>query len=147
MLCPTFATPWSLVCQIPLSMGLSSMHTGVFTIFFSRGIFLTPRSNPRLQLGKPTGKPLYCDHRRLFLTSLPLHMQVLLLLPTSLETPTHPSKPNSGLFLWAASSQDSPASVSHWMLHWYGIQYYCVWLHYSETHFPLSFWRKGRTLY
>ena len=63
------------------------------------------------------------------------------------QTPTHPSKPNSGLFLWAASSQDSPASVSHWMLHWYGIQYYCVWLHYSETHFPLSFWRKGRTLY
>ena len=116
-------------------------------IFFSRGIFLTPRSNPRLQLGKPTGKTLYCDHRRLFLTSLPLHMQVLLLLPTSLETPTHPSKPNSGLFLWAASSQDSPASVSHWMLHWYGIQYYCVWLHYSETHFPLSFWRKGGTLY
>ena len=75
-------TPWTVACQVSLAMGFPRQEYWSELPFSSPGgIFLTPRSNPRLQLGKPPGKPLYYAHRRLFLTSLPLHMQVLLLLP------------------------------------------------------------------
>ena len=75
-------TPWTVACQVSLAMGFPRQeYWSVLPFSSPGGIFLTPRSNPRLQLGKPPGKPLYYTHRRLFLTSLPLHMQVLLLLP------------------------------------------------------------------
>ena len=43
--CPTLATPWTITCQAPLSMGLS---TGVGCHFLLQGIFLTQGSNPGL---------------------------------------------------------------------------------------------------
>ena len=35
--CPTLATPWTVACQAPLSMGFSSKNTGVGSHFLLQG--------------------------------------------------------------------------------------------------------------
>ena len=37
----SFATPWIIACQAPLSMGFSSKNTGVGCHFLLQGVFLT----------------------------------------------------------------------------------------------------------
>ena len=44
----SFATPWTVVCQAPLSMGFSRQEHWV-AIFLFEGIFLTQESNPCLR--------------------------------------------------------------------------------------------------
>ena len=46
--CPTLATPWTVACQAPLSMGFSGKNTGVDCHFLLQGIFPTQESNPGL---------------------------------------------------------------------------------------------------
>ena len=47
-LCPTFATPWTVVRQAPLSMGFPRQEYWSGFQFLLQGIFLTQRSNPSL---------------------------------------------------------------------------------------------------
>ena len=50
----TFATPWTIACQVPLSMGFPrqfprhSHNSGVGYHFLLQGIFATQLMNPRL---------------------------------------------------------------------------------------------------
>ena len=44
----SFLTPWTIACQPPLSMGLSSKNIGVGYHFLLQGIFPTQESNPCL---------------------------------------------------------------------------------------------------
>ena len=46
--CPTLATPWTVACQAPLSMGFSGKNSGVDCHFLLQGIFPTQESNPGL---------------------------------------------------------------------------------------------------
>ena len=48
--CLTLATPWTVACQAPLSMGFSGKNTGVGCHFLFQGIFPTQGSNPGLPL-------------------------------------------------------------------------------------------------
>ena len=43
-----FETPWTVACQVPLSMGLSQQNTGVGSDFLLQGISPTQRLNPSL---------------------------------------------------------------------------------------------------
>ena len=43
--CLTFATPWTVACQAPLSMGFSRQEYGVGCHFLLQGIFLTQEPN------------------------------------------------------------------------------------------------------
>ena len=43
-----FASPWTVACQAPLSMGFSSKNTGMSCHFLLHGIFLSQGSNPDL---------------------------------------------------------------------------------------------------
>ena len=45
---PLFVTPWTVACQVPLSMEFSSKDTGVDCHFLFKGIFPTQGSNPCL---------------------------------------------------------------------------------------------------
>ena len=40
-----FATPWTVACQVPLSLGFSSKNTGVGCHSLLQGIFLTQELN------------------------------------------------------------------------------------------------------
>ena len=51
--CPTFATPWTVAYQAPLSMGFPNRNNGVGCHFLLQGIFPTQGSNPGL---------LHCRH-------------------------------------------------------------------------------------
>ena len=70
-LCPTLATPWTVACQAPVSMGFSRQHYWSGLPFPSPGdlpkLGIKPRS-PALQahslLPEPPGKPLYTTHVR-----------------------------------------------------------------------------------
>ena len=44
--CPTLATPWTVACQAPLSMGFSRQEHWSGLPFSSLGIFLTQELNP-----------------------------------------------------------------------------------------------------
>ena len=52
-LCPTFVTPWTIACQVPLSMGLSRQEYWSELPFFSPGDLPDP--------GKPKVKSKYDD--------------------------------------------------------------------------------------
>ena len=63
---PTLVTPWSIICQTPLSMGFPSKSTGVGCHFFFQGIFLTQGWNLHLLhwqayslTTEPLRKPIY----------------------------------------------------------------------------------------
>ena len=43
-----FVTPWTIACQVPLSMEFSKQESGVGYHFLLQGIFLTKGSNPGL---------------------------------------------------------------------------------------------------
>ena len=59
-----FATPWTVACQAPLSMGFSRNNTGVCCHTLLQGVFPTQRSNLGLLhcrwslYHEPPGKPL-----------------------------------------------------------------------------------------
>ena len=55
-----FATPWTIACQAPLSMGFSR-NTGVGCHFLLQGIFPTQGSNPGLLHCRQTPYPLSQD--------------------------------------------------------------------------------------
>ena len=44
--CPTLATPWTVACKAPLSMGFSRQEYWSGFPFLFQGIFLTQESNP-----------------------------------------------------------------------------------------------------
>ena len=46
--CPTLATPWTVVCQAPLSMRFSKQEYWIGLHFPLQDIFLTQGSNPGL---------------------------------------------------------------------------------------------------
>ena len=46
--CPTLATPWTVACQAPLSMGVSRQDYQTGCRFLLQGIFQTQKSNPGL---------------------------------------------------------------------------------------------------
>ena len=48
-----FATPWTVACQAPLSMGFSRQNTAVGCHFLLRGIFLTHESDPQIKPASP----------------------------------------------------------------------------------------------
>ena len=48
----SFATPWTVACQTPLSVGCPSKNTRVDYHFLLQGIFLTQGSNPHLCIGR-----------------------------------------------------------------------------------------------
>ena len=51
-----FATPWTIVHQVPLSKGIIPANTGMSCYFLLPGIFLTQGSNPSLAAPALTGK-------------------------------------------------------------------------------------------
>ena len=64
--CPTLATPWTVVCQAPLSMRFSKQEYWIGLHFPLQDIFLTQGSNPGLLHCRQIlyhlslqGKPLY----------------------------------------------------------------------------------------
>ena len=61
--CPTLATPWTIVHQVPLSMGFSRQEYWSGLPFPSPGDFSNPGGKPRspaLQVDfKPAGKPQF----------------------------------------------------------------------------------------
>ena len=46
--CPTLATPWTVACQAPLSVGFSRQEYGMGSHSLLQGIFLTQELNPGL---------------------------------------------------------------------------------------------------
>ena len=51
-----FATPWTIVRQVPLSKGIIPANTGMSCYFLLQGIFLTRGSNPSLAAPSLAGK-------------------------------------------------------------------------------------------
>ena len=47
-----FATPWTVACQTPLSMGFPGKNSGVGCHFLLQGIFLTQGLNLHLLFGR-----------------------------------------------------------------------------------------------
>ena len=47
MLCPTLVTPWTVACQLPLSMGFSRQEYWSGSPFPSPGDLPYPRTEPR----------------------------------------------------------------------------------------------------
>ena len=75
--CPTLATPWTVACQAPLSMGFSSKNTGVGCHIPSPGIYISqPRGYSQLYKNswftvfQAYSKMIMCTHTDILLQIL-----------------------------------------------------------------------------